>query len=458
MNILITDDEPLIHLSIEKLIKTCFETACVFHAYTGHEMLILLETHNFLLAFVDIKMPGLSGLDAIEAARKTAPQTKYYIMSGFDEFEYAKQAIKLKVEDYLLKPLDKKTIQETIHSALQLDISRRRECKTVFRNWLESTLNHRESSLGKYENYYCSLLLITADHPDFPKETLLDLMLPYTDNCVSAFAGDHIVFLCFAKDISILRNIQQQLCSHPKQNGLTLFSSSILHSQEQLKQTLFQLLDYSCLRIIAGIETFYFLKPLTEYPPEFMPFCRCLLDWQKAFREKNYTRFANSCELICGLLQTSKIWEDHKNQVNTFIRCTLDPSSSLPENFSDLKKYFYDHAAKLLTTSPGQTLVHSIAEYLQTHFRNDISIAALSDHFGVSSSYISSLLKQELGIRYNDYITQLRLNYAKELLASTKQSIKEISSACGYYSQSHFTRLFTDHEHCTPTEYRKKYH
>ncbi|MCD7909003.1 MAG: helix-turn-helix transcriptional regulator, partial [Clostridium sp.] len=57
-----------------------------------------------------------------------------------------------------------------------------------------------------------------------------------------------------------------------------------------------------------------------------------------------------------------------------------------------------------------------------------------------------------MGIRYNDYVTQLRLNRAKELLMSTRMSVKEITAACGYYSQSHFTRLFLEHEGCTPSE------
>lgn len=48
------------------------------------------------------------------------------------------------------------------------------------------------------------------------------------------------------------------------------------------------------------------------------------------------------------------------------------------------------------------------------------------------------------------------MNRAKELLLSTSQSVKEITSACGYYSQSHFTKLFMEHEGCTPTEFRRR--
>ena len=96
MNILVIDDEPLIHLSIEKLLLSCqddFHPIHVHHAYTGLQMLELLKEHQFQLAYVDIKMPGLTGLDAIRLGKEISPDTRYYIMTGFNEFEYAKQAI-----------------------------------------------------------------------------------------------------------------------------------------------------------------------------------------------------------------------------------------------------------------------------------------------------------------------------------------------------------------------------
>lgn len=129
MNILVVDDEPLIHLSIEKLILASSEDCQVSHAYNGQQMLELLKSQRFQLAYVDIKMPGLTGLEAIRLAKEASPSTRYYIMTGFDEFEYAKQAVKLKVEDYLMKPLDQKTIWETIQTAKALEYSTLREKK-----------------------------------------------------------------------------------------------------------------------------------------------------------------------------------------------------------------------------------------------------------------------------------------------------------------------------------------
>ena len=162
MKILVIDDEPLIHISIEKLIQACSKEDEVLHAYNGHEMLKMLEEHEIAMAYVDIKMPGPSGLEAIKLGKEISPDTRYYIMTGFNEFEYAKQAVKLKVEDYLMKPLDKKTIQETITAVrLQQYLAGERR-KNLFRTWLESALNGRNIGLGEYKGYFCGLLMITV--------------------------------------------------------------------------------------------------------------------------------------------------------------------------------------------------------------------------------------------------------------------------------------------------------
>ena len=148
MKILVIDDEPLIHISIEKLIQACSKEDEVLHAYNGHEMLKMLEEHEIAMAYVDIKMPGPSGLEAIKLGKEISPDTRYYIMTGFNEFEYAKQAVKLKVEDYLMKPLDKKTIQGDHYGGTPAAVSGRRAEKNLFRTWLESALNGRNIGLG----------------------------------------------------------------------------------------------------------------------------------------------------------------------------------------------------------------------------------------------------------------------------------------------------------------------
>lgn len=457
MKILITDDEPLIHISIEKLILSCSDTYEVFHAYNGQEALTLLKEHHFFLAFIDIKMPGISGLETIKTAKEFSPFTRYYIMTGFDEFEYAKQAIKLKVDDYLMKPLDRKTIEETIHAAEQMERISKREIKTAFRNWLESTLNHRKSTLEAYTDYYCSLLLIAIDQPSFPQETLLKNFISYNDCFVSSFSGNEIFLLCFSRDADILRQMYQKLAVQTYTDGITLFSSSIVRDTTQLTENLLQLRRCSCLRVLLGIEKFYHLKPLLNSEAELFQFCQLCLSWQTACIEKNYNTFINSASLICNRLEQQAMWQKYEKQIYSFFARTLEATAPLPTQSTELLQYFHTYARALLPMPQKNTLTETIIQYINEHYCDNISTARLSEHFGLSANYISNLLKQELGIRYNDYITQLRLNRAKELLLSTSQSVKDITAACGYYSQSHFTKLFIDKENCTPTEYRKRH-
>ena len=454
MNILITDDEPLIHISIEKIIQSCDSEPCIYHAYNGHEMLHMLAEHEFVLALVDIKMPGLSGLETIQQALNISPMTRYYIMSGFDEFEYAKQAIKLKVEDYLLKPLDKKTIQETIAAAKDAVQAMKRRRKSIFRNWLESGLNHRKSSLEQYGGYCCSLLLVTMDHPDFPKEAILEKLMPYTDNFVSVLSENHLFLLCFSDDAKILRNIRQQLSDQTYSQGLSLFASSVTCSTGELAAMLGQMQKYSALRALLGIEKFYFLKPLTEHSDELISICSFFIKWQSACRNQDYTEFINQSDEICRLMKNQQITEQYRENILHFLSCSMNADIPAATDGTNLKDLLYGYGKTFLHASDNGEIIQSIIGYIQTHYR-DVSIAHLSEHFGLSANYISTLIKQKLGIRYNDYITSLRLNQAKKLLLTTNQSVKDITSSCGYYSQSHFTKLFIEHENCTPTEYRK---
>lgn len=456
MKLLIIDDEPLIHISIEKLIHNYDKEIEVFHAYNGQEMQTMLQNHDFLLAYVDIKLPGISGLEAIRMAKETAPHTIYYIMTGFDSFEYAKEAIKLKVEDYLMKPLDYETIKNTIISAGQIRASHTKERKTMFRHWLESVLNHQYFPLERYTGYYRLSLLITGDQEEFPSKQLLDKLMPYNDNFVSVISGKHILLLCFSENADMLRTISRELSSETYSRGMTLFLSSIVKSSSEMKTSIEHLMEYSCLRVILGTETFYSIKPLLNYDPELVKFCKICETWQASYEQKNYNDFITLSETVGSRLNSDPSLKKFRTRILDFIRLVLGESFPVSVTADELGKVFQKHAAHILHSSGSERLIDSIIQYIQEHYCDNLSTTMLSEQFGLSSNYITNLLKQELGIRYNDYITQLRMEHAKELLLTTSLSVKSITTECGYYSQSHFTKLFVEKEGCTPVEYRKR--
>ena len=107
MTLLIVDDESLIHASIEYCLKQLSAPDLnVIHAYSANEMLAKMIQQHVDATLVDIRMGAVSGLEAIRDASSRWPDTLYYVMTSFSEFEYARTAISLGVTDYLLKPID----------------------------------------------------------------------------------------------------------------------------------------------------------------------------------------------------------------------------------------------------------------------------------------------------------------------------------------------------------------
>lgn len=458
MNILIVDDEPLIHISIERLIQDSSGEEQIFHAYNGREMLANMEEQEIHLAFVDIKMPGISGLEAIKKAKGRWPSVRYYIMTGFDEFEYAKQAVKLKVDDFLMKPLDGKTIREILTAVRLQCFLKEEHRKNMFRNWLESTLNGREGYLGECSGYYATLMVVNIDRPEpegDPDGFLADLFREYSSRMVSVFTEGGLVLLAFGEKAQGLLEIQRKMGDFGYPKGVTCIGTSVTKDYDTLKMELKELFEYSCLRVVFGTGRFYYLRPLKDAGQERLDLCRCCVRCQREYQKKNYSAFLNEGQQLIRLLCAGRERKSGAAALSEFI--FLSTGIRLGEEMDEesLKYSLEQGAARLVEASKADERIEPIIQFIREHYREDLSASDLSRRFGLSSGYISSLLKQALGVRYSDYVTSLRLNHAKELLTGTRMSVKEIMADCGYYSQSYFTRLFLEREGCTPVEYRK---
>jgi len=117
-NIIICDDESIIRNGLKHMIDTADEKIIVAGtASNGFEACQLIKEIKPEVVLMDINMPGLSGLEVIREVSSSTPFTKFIIISGYDEFQYAQQAIQLKAYDYLLKPIDKKNLFVVIENA-----------------------------------------------------------------------------------------------------------------------------------------------------------------------------------------------------------------------------------------------------------------------------------------------------------------------------------------------------
>ena len=133
-NILLTDDEQIVIDSISFIINNNFEGQVkIFTALSGTQALEIVTRNEIDIIFMDINMPGINGLETVSCITKLKPETVIIMLSAFDNFQYAQEAINIGAFKYLTKPFNKNTIIQTIRTAMDVvDSKRGRRCRADF--------------------------------------------------------------------------------------------------------------------------------------------------------------------------------------------------------------------------------------------------------------------------------------------------------------------------------------
>ncbi|HHY63964.1 MAG TPA: response regulator [Clostridiaceae bacterium] len=118
LKIMVVDDENIVIESIRYIVEKNFDNVIVAEtARSGREAIEKVEAVKPDLIFMDIRMPGINGIDAIREIKEIYPQVEFVIISAYEQFEYAKEAVNLGVVEYMLKPLNRMKIIEIIRQA-----------------------------------------------------------------------------------------------------------------------------------------------------------------------------------------------------------------------------------------------------------------------------------------------------------------------------------------------------
>ena len=124
--IMLADDEGIVIDSLTFIIRQNFGENCeIASAKTGRSVIELAESFRPDIAFMDIQMPGINGIEAMKEIKKNNSNTIFIVMSAYDKFDYAKEAINLGVLDYLNKPVNQKKIVSVLQKAMDLIDARR---------------------------------------------------------------------------------------------------------------------------------------------------------------------------------------------------------------------------------------------------------------------------------------------------------------------------------------------
>lgn len=392
----IADDEPRIRRGLTQVLPwEELGIELVGEAEDGMEALELAKVAKPDLMFVDINMPFLDGLSFIERMQSEHP-CLIIVITGHDEFKYAQQAVKLQVFDYILKPVSKCHLKETVDKALQTleDNKFKEEHRSWAHNQLQSnSLLIRDTFLRKWVHGLAT--------PEEAAKNIEFLQLPITP----------------ATRMSLIKVVQSTDIGAAKREWskelLEFASKNVIEDVLGNKETNIVFHDEKGQIVILGPD---------------MPEC----DWFEL-----YARMQSQIERILGKIAVcaGKVMGDGDRAADRTYR-------ELMQEIAVKGSY-----------SPVVMLAKKVME--QAYAMPNLTLQDVADQVRVSPAYLSKLLKKEVGLSFIDYLTKMRIQRAMLFMNDPGYKVYEIAEKVGYNSQHYFSNAFKKITGISPMSYRK---
>lgn len=484
MKILIADDDRLIRFSLKSMLGEILgDHGDVFiEASNGKEMVAVCSEQQPDIAFVDIRMPYFNGLEAIKQCKMISNLTEYVIVSGYSDFEYARQGIRLGINEYLLKPVDEEMLQvvvEKLQSKVQKKI---KDTNSYFQLSVMDAFNYYETGnedsaviklpeeSGKKLSVF--MLCIKSGNRDVDKvmdvqSRILQKVRNLGEDIInrkgyyaSVLNGEGVPCVIFyaaesEREYILSRMKKISMLETEIAHYFVWFENKDLKSVcalcEKAENAMYLLAQektgtvckYNELMSRSGEKEKGFLLAVNKLLDSWVEAdggaCRDIMNglWRK-YKDKKLTLKLNELSTYCSYITGCTIRND---SVKDF--CL---------SFVEMSDRMYSSVSRINTDIIKQT-----KEYILTHYMNEISISQIADQFNLTANYLSTVFHQKTGEKFIEYLTKTRIEAAKRLLIQNESaSVQDIALLVGYNSARHFSTLFQKQTGMTPSAYRKK--
>lgn len=506
--ILIVDDKFLIRKGIIKKIKwEELGVELVGEAEDGNEALKIIETKSPDIVITDMRMPESDGITLLNKIQQKSPWIKTIVISAYDDFEYARQAIKSGSIDYILKPIDSDELNSSIKKACGIIDKNRNTQETQnndskVKDYIYKLINGMTMNTTKGLDFFGCVDVIN----DFCCVAVLrnNNIGNYTDSSAAKLEGSYgfkkiyslgdekeniIVF--FDKPTQNIDFIQTKIERTVENYVLkdlgeckgkiigvgkvvTCISELVASYKEAKKALCYSIIDpdSKIFRYSESKDKVQIIIPIEEYEKELIINLTCgnvekvkkILDieWNKILSIQNIDmdsitiHMLNLCHIL--LKVNTRISDDIQKIINNFnnIDYLLSYRSINEINF-ELYKLYELTARKYIRESGGkQSVALSVKEFININYHNDIKLDEIAKLFHVSASYLSRVFKKEIGLNINEYITELRIEKAKQILRRGDVSINKLACMIGFSNHMYFHRVFKKLTGETPKEYQVK--
>lgn len=475
-------------------------------AHDGEEVLSLMKEMEPDLLLLDIQMPKIDGLEVAAQVNRTHPKVKVVLITAFAEFSYAKEAIKLGVSDYLLKPYTDGELKEVIDQViLSLDQGRKEKLKDSSGPTAYSMADFQEKSI------ISKILLKNVDSRFFEKhlmglfsqELRYKCVVLYEENLTTEDVETMDVVRGFfrKKNLTILADLEG------KEKILFLFGEKTLDFNElenSIKRTRKFFQDGFGEEVYVGVSGFHeelgdltrayneAVSFITEFGPakvkasyeENKKYDLALMNSEnsiklhvlnkseedamagldflmeevlsrrpESYRERRLTYLSYS--LIRSVYDVLGKEKEGREKILSFLDSKDRMSDDLMENTEEVKNLMIELIVTLggLSVYNNVTLVKEAKSYIMDHYREKISLSDVAEAVGISYGHLSKCFKQVEGTSFNSYLLEVRIEESKRIMREENLPISEIAYRVGISDPNYFSKCFKKHTGLSPKEY-----
>ncbi|MFF2479991.1 response regulator [Paenibacillus sp. NPDC058071] len=509
--LLIVDDEEFIRLGIKAMIEREFPGNYQFYfAEDGEEALEILASNAIDIMVTDIRMPIMDGITLIGLLRQFERRPAVVIISGYDDFQYAKQAIRYEVRDYLLKPIVRTELHQTFTrleqelkqdeeingmlsaAAMKEEAYRQNEIQYVLLNdeisGGEVAARLEKSGVSELQTGYCLGLVQAVEgraEGNAVLQTRIDEFLRSTGQPgewrFTDKEGRSLVLVHEERRLNELLDHLGQGRLKSCQMGVSEWSEEPEQFREVYLQAL-KALRYFFLKSTPGMIRYSQIqdKPYCGEIPkdeiikignmlgtgreqEIKTLLAQVLEYPKILRYD--ISYMEEISKAINDLIFDKIFFIYGEEAVEILKLYRQIGSLYQSpNFhnyyhgvENLLERLNDFIREVKSTHLNQKEMRAALEFINLNFeRMDLNLAMVSNHVSFNYSYFSSVFKEYTGMSFIQYIKKLRLTRAKELLDHSMLKVYEISAKVGFENPKHFNKVFREAEGISPMEYRTR--
>lgn len=510
--ILIADDEAIIREGIKYLFDyealgftICAEAANGDQAY--ERILALLPD----VALMDIRMPGMSGLEVIKNARDRGYTGRVVIISSYTDFKFAQEAIRCGVHSYITKPIDEEEL-EAILTQIRNELDREQQAQNTSEHYLHKAHDSiiRDILLGQaelaqlnredlYLNAGSYQVILTESCPGTGEDIIgpiarqLQISDPCSAGCNLIRLDGYDVFLL--KGDTAIRRFhdfldRRRFGNRPKEHNPadSLFItygaqvSTLEEAADSYRQALLlQQRRFFCDQDqhILGWEDLPAFKNVAPVVGDLLVknYASTLLDCIHSFNRRmmaqtlkelqellfNSSDSIESIKLFLTDLYLQVKEQMHHlypgNEIPFFANAAIIQAISQAEYLYEIILFFTQRFEVFMSatgTSTRDSVLDDILHYIHHNYASNITLENIAPLFGYNRSYLGKIFSKKMGQTFNSYVDHVRIERSKELLLKDEAKVYSIAERVGYKNVDYFHIKFKKYVGQSPAEFRKK--